>query len=62
MTAVLSQAATQGLTAGGTVMMAVCILFVSSLCAYCYWRIFTEKDPGSHHHVPLDIDTHDRDT
>ena len=43
----------------GMVVMVLSILGVTGLMGFCISRILREKAPGAHHHVPLDIDTHD---
>lgn len=58
--ALLSQQ--QGLTAGGCAVMIGCIALVCGLMAFCFYRILHEARPSEHHHAPLDIDTHDRET
>ena len=52
----------QGLTVGGWVVMIGCVTLVCGLMAFCFYRILGEPRPSEHHHAPLDIDTHDRDT
>ena len=57
----LAQAGTEEmrLTAGGMVIMSASIMLVLGLMLFCIVRILKEKHPEEHHHVPLDIDTHD---
>lgn len=43
----------------GMVVMGFSILIVTGLAIFCIIRLMGEKKPGSHHHVPHDIDTHD---
>ncbi|MEE9296845.1 MAG: hypothetical protein V3W34_18020 [Phycisphaerae bacterium] len=43
----------------GMVVMALSILIVCGLTVFCIVRILGERSPSEHHHVPLDIDTHD---
>ena len=50
------------LSGQGIVVMVACIGFVLALCAFCFSRILREKQPSTHHHAPLDIDTHDTET
>ena len=45
----------------GMVVMGLSILLVCGLTIFCVLRILRERSPGEHHHVPLDIDTHDVD-
>ncbi len=52
----------RGLTAAGWILMIGCIGFVCGLCAFCFYRILREPKPSEHHHAPLDINTHDRET
>ena len=47
------------LTAQGALIMAICIGLVLALAGFCMYRILREKRPAEHHHVPLEIDTHD---
>ncbi len=47
------------LQADGMVMMILSISIVAALAIFCTVRILREKSPSEHHHVPLDIDTHD---
>ncbi len=54
---VLAQA--PGLNASGWIMLICCIGLVCALCAFCFWKIMSEPKPSEHHHIPLDIDTHD---
>lgn len=51
--------ATVTLEPGGMVMMTLSILLVCGLTIFCVVRILRDKAPSAHHHVPLDIDTHD---
>ncbi len=46
----------------GMVMMGLSITIVCGLTTFCIFRIFRETSPEQHHHVPLDIDTHDRES
>jgi hypothetical protein len=48
-----------GLSAAGATIMTLSVAMVLGLCAFCFWRILREPTPSEHHHVPLDIDTHD---
>jgi len=47
------------LTIQGGIVMVACIGFVLALGVFCTSRILREQRPKEHHHVPLDIDTHD---
>ena len=49
------------LTAGGALIMGVCIVGVLGLLAFCMTRILRESHPEEHHHAPLEVDTHDTD-
>ena len=51
--------ATVRLEPAGMVVMALSILIVVGLTLFCIVRIMRDKSPAEHHHVPLDIDTHD---
>lgn len=51
----------EGLTTGGIAMMVGCMGFVLGLCLFCVVRLLRDTNPAEHHHVPLDIDTHDTD-
>lgn len=59
--ALLGQASETAVTLepAGMVVMVLSILGVTGLMAFCISRILREKAPGTHHHVPLDIDTQD---
>jgi hypothetical protein len=59
-TALLAQ--NQDLNVGGWIMLIGCVGLVCGLCTFCYYRVLREPKPSEHHHAPLDIDTHDRDT
>ncbi len=61
-TLLIAQAEAGGLTPAGTVIMAVSILGVLGLCAFCMNRILRDKRPSEHHHAPLDIDMPDDDS
>ena len=52
----------QALTPSGWTVMIACIGLVCGLVVFCFYRILREPRPSEHHHAPLDIDTHDRDT
>ena len=60
----LAQAAEtrETLTVGGAAIMLVSVALVVGLNVFCFWRIFRERRPAEHHHAPLEIDTHDRET
>ena len=45
----------------GMIVMGASILVVLSLTVFCVTKILSEPNPESHHHAPLDIDTHDAD-
>ncbi len=47
------------LTATGAIIMAISVLLVLGLTAFCFWRILREPSPSEHHHAPLDVDTKD---
>jgi len=47
------------LTPTGAVIMAISVLLVLGLTAFCFWRILREPSPSEHHHAPLDVDTKD---
>jgi len=47
------------LQTGGIIVMGLIIAIVCGLALFCIVRLLSGKDPGEHHHVPLDIDTHD---
>lgn len=47
------------LTATGAVIMAISVVLVLGLTAFCFWRILREPSPSEHHHAPLDVDTKD---
>jgi Na+-transporting NADH:ubiquinone oxidoreductase subunit NqrD len=49
------------LTVGGAVIMTLSVALVVGLNVFCMSRILREQKPSEHHHVPLDIDTHDLD-
>jgi hypothetical protein len=61
---ILAQAAEapESLSAGGAVIMCLSVSLVLGLNIFCFWRILREPEPAAHHHVPLEIDTHDLDT
>ena len=59
MSAVLMLADVARLSTGGVILMTGCVVFVLSLCSFCFWRILRESKPEEHRHVPLDIDTKD---
>lgn len=61
---VLAQTAPEaaGLTVAGAIIMTLSIVGVLALSAFCMNKILREKHPSTHHHAPLDIDTHDRET
>ena len=44
---------------GGMIVMGISIAIVCGLSLFCVVHLLREKDPGEHHHVPLDIDTGD---
>lgn len=50
------------LTVAGAVMMTICVGLVLVLTVFCLARILRPSSPAEHHHAPLEIDTHDRDT
>ncbi len=50
------------LTVGGAIVMAISILGVLSLSAFCMYKILGATEPSTHHHAPLDIDTRDAET
>ncbi len=54
-----SDATPVSLEPGGLVVMTLSILLVCSLTIFCAVKILGDKSPSEHHHVPLDIDTHD---
>jgi len=54
-----SNQSVQGLTEGGWVVMTLSIVLVCGLTTFCIYRILKERSPSTHHHSPLDIDTHD---
>ena len=60
----LAQAAEtpESLSIGGAAIMTMSVALVLGLNIFCFWRILHERRPAEHHHVPLEIDTHDRDT
>ena len=41
------------LTAAGAIIMAISVLLVLGLTAFCFWRILREPAPSAHHHAPL---------
>ena len=45
----------------GMIVMGISITIVCGLSLFCIVHLLREKDPGEHHHVPLDIDTGDTD-
>lgn len=45
----------------GMVVMGISIAIVCGLSLFCVVHLLREKDPGKHHHVPLDIDPGDVD-
>jgi len=47
------------LNAGGIVVMTFSCALVLGLLIFCLVRILGEGHPETHHHAPLDIDTHD---
>ncbi len=47
------------MTTAGFIVMIVSVAIVLSLCAFCFYKILTEKKPN--HKAPLDIDTGDLD-
>ncbi len=49
------------LTAGGIVVMTLSCGLVLGLMTFCLAKILGDKHPETHHHAPLDIDTHDTD-
>jgi hypothetical protein len=55
-------AETEKLSASGWTMMIGCISAVCLLVVFCFYRVLRESSPTEHHHAPLDIDTHDRDS
>ena len=61
--ALLAQAAGEdtGLHLGGTLMLAMSVLLVCGLLAFCVVRIMREEAPTEHLDAPLDIDTRDTD-
>ena len=58
----LTAEAPTSLSAGGAVIMILSVSLVLGLNIFCFWRILREPEPTEHHHVPLEIDTHDLDT
>jgi len=60
----LAQAAAgaETLTLGGALIMTASVVLVLGLNIFCFWRILREQQPAEHHHVPLEIDTHDAET
>lgn len=49
----------EGLNVSGWTLMLLCIILVTVLMVFCYYRILREPRPSEHHHAPLDIDTRD---
>ena len=47
------------LQTGGVIVMGLSFAIVCGLTLFCIVRLLSQKDPGEHHHVPLDIDTRD---
>lgn len=45
----------------GMIVMGLSIAIVAGLALFCIIKILSEPTPGTHHHAPLDIDTHDRE-
>jgi len=50
-----------GLTVGGIIVMVFSCALVLGLLIFCLAKILGEKQPETHHHAPLDIDTRDND-
>ncbi|MFQ5806176.1 MAG: hypothetical protein ACE5I3_06990 [Phycisphaerae bacterium] len=50
----------KNLTGLGIALMVGCVGFVLALCGFCFWRLTRSTNITARHHVPLDIDTHDR--
>ena len=61
---ILAQAGSTEVTLqpAGAILMVISLLMVCGLAAFCIFHILREKAPSEHHHVPLDIDTHDSET
>ena len=57
-----SAESTVKLEPAGIVMMVICVSLVCGLSLFCIMRLFSSRAPSEHHHVPLDIDTHDAET
>ena len=51
----------QVLNPAGWTLMTVCVGSVCTLCAFCFWKIFSQTGPSKHVHAPLEIDTGDLD-
>ena len=50
------------MSVGGWIFMSCSILFVLSLCTYCFRAILTKPSASDHLHAPQTIDTGDEDT
>lgn len=47
------------MTTGGWVIMLLSVGFVTTLLAWCIWKVVTTPESARHLHSPADIDTHD---
>ncbi len=48
------------MTTTGWILMLLSVGGVTTLTAYCFWRVFQVPVAKDHLHAPLDIDTHER--
>lgn len=48
------------MTTAGMIMMIVSTASITTLTAYCFWRVLTLPNPKDVEHAPLEIDTRDR--
>ena len=50
------------MTTGGWIFMIGSISAVTSLLAFCFYRVLTQPSSTEHTHAPQDSDTDDKDT
>ncbi len=50
------------MTTAGWIIMVLSVGTVTSLLAFCFYRVLCKPSSTDHMHSPIDIDTHDLDT
>lgn len=49
------------MTTGGWILLVLSVGFVTSLTAFCFYRVLRTPHSEEHLHAPLDIDTKDKE-